>query len=194
MGLSRARQFRSSIVRTLAALVVVAIGGAAQAQVAGAPKSKPKPTVAVPTTPGTSCTTAECHQPIVNHTVRHNPAGTDCSACHVQVGEVAAHKFSLVATAEQLCLKCHQLPTQKHNHAPVVEGKCMECHDPHGSEHKFVLKGDPNRDLCVSCHNAEFMKKAFVHGPVAVGACSTCHKAHSSDTPKLLAASRARRR
>lgn len=154
---------------------------AASAQVAGAPKAN------VPIAPTTNCTTTECHTNIANRTVRHNPKG-DCAQCHIQVGAIPDHKFSLIVPQEQLCLKCHQMPTQKHTHAPVVDGKCMECHDPHGSEHKAVLRADPNRDLCTKCHNDQFMKKAFVHGPVAVGACSTCHVAHSSELPKLLLA------
>lgn len=157
------------------------MAAAAQAQVAGAPKPPTQPVAPQ------NCTT-ECHQPIVKHTFRHNPVAADCTACHVQVGDPATHKFSFSVPKDELCLKCHQLPAEKHSHAPVRDGKCTECHDPHGSEHKAELKGDPNRDLCVKCHNTEFMKKAFVHGPVAVGACATCHKAHSSETPKLLIA------
>ncbi|MEK6701950.1 MAG: cytochrome c3 family protein [Planctomycetota bacterium] len=157
----------------------LAAAGHARAQVAGAPKP------AVPTLTPQSCT-AECHLPIAKHTFRHSQTAADCAVCHVQVGEKAAHKFSLATAKEDLCLKCHQLPVEKHSHAPVTERKCMECHDPHGSEHKAELKGDPNKDLCLKCHNDQFMKKPFVHGPVAAGACATCHKPHSSEHPKLL--------
>ncbi len=178
----------SSAARTLTwALLSLASFGAAHAQVAGAPKRPPAPaTPAV--APGQSCTTTECHQGIVKHTFRHNPAAADCSACHLAVGDPSAHKFALPVSKEELCLRCHQLPAETHGHAPVRDGKCTECHDPHGSEHKAQLVGDPNRDLCVKCHNATFMQKKFVHGPVAVGACVTCHKPHSSDIPKLLSA------
>jgi predicted CXXCH cytochrome family protein len=181
-----------------AALAMAGMG--VQAQVAGAPKrppGQPAPGAAqasgVPgagqfQNPAASCTTTECHQPILNHSVRHNPAAADCSACHVAVGEASAHKFALPVSREDLCIRCHQLPAEAHGHAPVKDGKCMECHDPHGSEHRAQLVGDPNRDLCVRCHNASFMQKKFVHGPVAVGACATCHKPHSSDIPKLLSA------
>lgn len=171
-------------------LLVVLAAAPAWGQVAGAPKpatpAEP-PKTNVPSAATTNCTTTECHQGIAAHTVRHNPTA-ECATCHVQVGSVPDHKFALVAPKEDLCRKCHQLQDGQHRHAPVVEGKCMECHDPHGSEHKSVLRGDPNRDLCLRCHNQEFQKKAFVHGPVAVGACSTCHAAHSSNTPRLLLA------
>lgn len=169
----------SPLARSLGVVAALLSAGIAGGQVAGAPKA---PSTAAP---AQSCT-ATCHQPIINHTVRHNATTGDCATCHVQVGDAAAHKFSLPVTKEELCIKCHQLPAEKHSHAPVRDGQCMACHDPHGSEHKAQLIGDPNRDLCVKCHNADFMKKKFVHGPVAVGACATCHKSHSSDLPKLL--------
>jgi predicted CXXCH cytochrome family protein len=175
------------VVRRLAVLWSAAIGSAllcvtpAAAQIASAPKRPAAPV------PAQSCTT-ECHKPIVKFANLHNPSAADCSVCHIQVGDPAAHKFSYTTPKEELCLKCHQLPAEKFAHAPVAAGQCAECHDPHGSDRKALLKGDPNRTLCVNCHNEQFMKKAFVHGPVAVGACATCHKPHSSDTPKLLLA------
>lgn len=164
---------------SIAAVWLVCVGQV-HAQVAGAPKQKPVTTAA----DGKTCTT-ECHQPIANRSFRHNQAVADCLACHIQIGDAAEHKFSLLAAKEDLCIKCHQMAPEKHSHAPVRDGKCMECHDPHGSEHKGELVGDPNRDLCMKCHG-DLQKKAFVHGPVAVGACATCHKPHSSAEPKLL--------
>lgn len=158
-------------------------------QVAGAPKTPPTQNpLPTPNIPPQSCTTTECHVPIAKHTVRHSQTAADCTACHVQIGEAAAHKFSFTSAKEDLCVKCHQLPLQQHAHAPVKDGKCMDCHDPHGSEFKAELVSDPNRDLCVKCHAANFKNKSFVHGPVAVGACTTCHKPHSSENPKLLLA------
>lgn len=116
----------------------------------------------------------------------HGPAASDCGVCHVQIGEPKDHKFSYVVEKEALCARCHALPHQNVMHAPVKDGKCMECHDPHGSDHKRILKLDPKRDLCLKCHKEELTKGAFVHGPVAVGACIVCHKPHSSENPKLL--------
>ncbi len=161
--------------------VWLAMVSAAHGQVAGAPKQTPL----VAAVDARTCTT-ECHQPIANRSVRHSQTAADCFACHLQIGEVAAHKFSFPVAKEELCIKCHQLPKEAHSHAPVRDGKCMDCHDPHGSEHKAELKLNPNRELCVTCHEANTLKKAFVHGPVAVGACMTCHKPHSSALPKLL--------
>lgn len=188
MGFSRARKTWPAVVCAglFAALLLVG-PGRATGQVAGAPKRVTPPVFpqGVPAA-GQSCTTSECHTGIVSHSVQHKADAAPCAACHLQVGDAAAHKFSFIGTPEQMCIKCHQLPAKAHSHLPVTEGKCLQCHDPHGSEHRAQLLGDPNRDLCMKCHNDQFMKKAFVHGPVAVGACATCHTAHSSELPKLL--------
>lgn len=154
----------------------------ATAQIAGAPKRDPAQA------PAASCTTTECHQSVIKHKVLHNPTAADCSACHLLVGDPKDHKFSYPVPKEELCLKCHKLPAEKTMHAPVRDGKCLDCHDAHGSEHKAQLVADLNRDLCVKCHSATRDNKKFVHGPVAVGACATCHKWHSSENPKLLIA------
>jgi predicted CXXCH cytochrome family protein len=169
--------------RVIAAISLFGVVGlAAKAQIASAPKRSPDQA------PAASCTTAECHQPIVQHRYLHNPTAADCSACHLLVGDPKDHKFAYPVKQEELCIKCHKLPVEKHSHAPVRDGKCLDCHDAHGSEHKAQLVADLNRDLCVKCHSATRDNKKFVHGPVAVGACATCHKWHSSDNPKLLIA------
>lgn len=160
------------------------VGGSAFGQVASAPKPAPP----APAAGGEPSCIAECHQPIIKHSVRHVSRDADCSVCHLPVGAAADHKFAFPVAREDLCVKCHHLAMEKHTHLPVTEGKCMDCHDPHGSEHVAQLVADPNRDLCMKCHTDEFMSKKFVHGPVAVGACLTCHKSHSSQLPNLLLA------
>ena len=46
------------------------------------------------------------------------------------------HKFKLVETEAKLCLTCHKRvdTTGYILHDPVAKGKCLGCHDPHGSE------------------------------------------------------------
>ncbi len=127
----------------------------------------------------------ECHQEVFQHKVMHGPTLSDCQSCHVQ-GNPADHKFFLIRPSEQLCKGCHQLPHEGMEHAPVREGKCQECHDPHGSDFPRMLKADPKRDLCMKCHDKNFIGKKFVHGPVVAGACVVCHQPHSSKEPKLL--------
>jgi len=127
----------------------------------------------------------ECHQDIINHPVMHSVSRERCDACHVQ-GNAKQHRFSFIVAKDQLCVRCHAVPHEGVMHAPVQQGRCLECHDPHGSDHPRSLIADPQRALCVKCHTQEFPPSQFVHGPVAVGACIVCHKPHSSKEPGLL--------
>lgn len=172
----------SSLVFAIAAATLLMIAGSSLGQIASAPKRS------ADQAPAASCTTADCHQPIIQHKFLHNPTAADCTACHVAVGEAKDHRFTYPVPEQELCITCHKLPLEQHAHAPVRDGKCLDCHDAHGSAHKAQLVADLNRDLCVKCHSATRDNKKFVHGPVAVGACATCHKWHSSDNANLLIA------
>ncbi|MBM4107556.1 MAG: hypothetical protein FJ255_01880 [Phycisphaerae bacterium] len=155
---------------------LVALGVLAAAQ--------PPPAPPAAGVPSRTCA-KECHQEILGHRVMHGPAANDCQACHVQ-GNPEEHKFYLITAPEQLCARCHTTPHKSTTHAPFKEGKCHECHDPHGAERPRMLVADPNRDLCTKCHQEDFTGLGFVHGPVAVGACIICHEAHTSSQPRLL--------
>jgi predicted CXXCH cytochrome family protein len=166
----------------LAALVALALGALCSTAVG---QLAPNPPIPAINSHSQTCAN-ECHKEVFNHKVMHGPVQRDCAACHIQTGEAKDHKFAFLVPKEQLCVRCHALPHETSLHAPVKEGKCTECHDPHGSDHTHVLVADPGRDLCMKCHQKDFAKSKFVHGPVAVGACIVCHKAHSSTQPKLL--------
>jgi predicted CXXCH cytochrome family protein len=74
-------------------------------------------------------------------------------------------------------------------HAPVRDGQCVTCHDPHGSAQKSLLK-TKFQDLCATCHPAvrEWTTRTRVHSPVRQGDCTRCHNAHASDAEHLLVA------
>lgn len=174
-------RWRAALLIALAWVWLGVASPSAWAQIAGARKRPTQPVAPK------DCTASECHQDVLKHTFVHDQKAADCTACHLQIGKMEDHQFALPAAPEELCTKCHQLPAKAHGHQPVTEGKCMSCHDPHGSEFKAELRGDPNKTLCTMCHHTtDVTNKKYVHGPVAVGACTTCHVAHSSDEPKLL--------
>jgi predicted CXXCH cytochrome family protein len=164
----------------LVALVLwAASGDGAFAQEGAKPGGKGEPFVS-PT-----CA-KECHQEITQRKGLHRAAQESCESCHV-VTDQEKHTFSLVTkTREELCKKCHSLPHQNVAHPPVRDGKCYECHDPHGSEYPHLLVADPRRELCTRCHSQTVGQAKHVHGPVAFGACVICHKPHGSSEPKLL--------
>ena len=159
---------------------VLALVGIAAAQRVGQPAGEPpsRPTAAQ------TCV-GSCHQDILDRKVMHGPAVRDCATCHVLV-DADEHTFAYPMDVADLCVRCHSLAPQNVTHEPVRQGKCLECHDPHGSDHPSALLADPNRDLCGRCHRDDVGNGEFVHGPVVVGACVVCHEPHASREPSLL--------
>jgi predicted CXXCH cytochrome family protein len=72
-------------------------------------------------------------------------------------------------------------------HDPVAQGKCLGCHDPHGSEEKSLVRKSPAGKLCNECHNKKpVLTRKYAHQPVARGECLACHRPHGSKAKKLL--------
>jgi predicted CXXCH cytochrome family protein len=91
-----------------------------------------------------------------------------------------------------LCYRCHDKLKNATNqmryiHNPFKEGRCRDCHDPHVSDLKGLLRYDIN-ELCTSCHNKIMnpSEKPFIHQALRSGRCTDCHLPHGSDRPKLL--------
>ncbi len=140
-----------------------------------------------PTEPVTTCVTAECHQGTLSGKILHGPvAQKKCEGCHL-LTDATGHLFSYVVGQSKLCAFCHTQSNRTVVHEPFAKGDCTGCHDPHGSDHEFILLDDPAGTLCFRCHKIEdFKSRKYVHGPVAAGACIVCHEAHSSWTQHLL--------
>lgn len=145
-----------------------------------------------------ACTAEGCHATLNRKRFVHSPVAKNaCESCHHATTDVATGKvpqgqcvaaWKLARPAEELCLACHKVVTKNFAHKPVQEGKCTGCHDPHQSEHAYMLKQDPASDLCFSCHEKkDYDSKPFAHPPAKSGACILCHDAHSSWNPRLLA-------
>jgi len=138
-----------------------------------------------PTTSQKTCVTNECHGEYSNKPNVHGPVGLgDCKSCH-EAEDVSKHTFALVGKEPALCEKCHMDKAKKKNvHVPLKDG-CTQCHDPHITGNKFMLRGKTVADSCKQCHKIG-LNMQYMHGPAAVGQCTICHDAHSSDHDKLL--------
>ena len=94
-----------------------------------------------------------------------------------------------------LCRGCHAdkvnaILAKSRVHQAVVQGDaCRNCHTPHASKTKGLLRGS-TESVCGACH-ADTLKRgaaaAAKHKPVADGQCGACHDPHSGDAPPLLA-------
>ncbi|MBN1956888.1 MAG: cytochrome C [Desulfuromonadales bacterium] len=142
-----------------------------------------------------SCSTADCHADLNDIEFSHMPvADGDCTACHEQVTEQhpaqTGSSFQLVEAGAKLCYQCHDKYGRKLTvHAPVAEGDCLSCHDPHGSNQgpKLLPTDHDLTALCSNCHDSAMFTEAFGHGPAVAGACTQCHNPHEANQLGLLA-------
>lgn len=116
---------------------------------------------------------------VENH--EHGPyAAKYCDGCHEPGrGNV------LVAPAEKLCERCHDLDLRKSFvHGPLVAGGCLVCHDPHQSRYPYMLVAE-SKTFCLRCHERNALRRIAGHEE-ADRACTACHEAHMSDRRFLL--------
>lgn len=141
----------------------------------------------------TSCITSACHSTLTKVKYGHGPVeAEECAECHgTSKGHASnpkKNKFAAIKNVSAKCYGCHdKFPPKKYTHAPVADGECIACHNPHGSDNKFLL-AEKGSKLCFNCHDDEIIKGKFVHGPAAVGGCIACHEPHTSDYEKNLRA------
>lgn len=117
----------------------------------------------------------------------HPLNGVACTDCHTLMKPAP----KLLARAEpEVCLQCHRERQAELNFPsrhPIREGKirCSDCHNPHGSETKKLVKAATVNQLCVSCHAEKEGPFLFEHPPVTES-CTLCHSPHGTTANNLL--------
>jgi predicted CXXCH cytochrome family protein len=115
-------------------------------------------------------------------------------------GELLSEETSRVVEVESeltqdkrdLCWTCHgdmgPLMQADFRHAPFDKGYCTNCHDPHASDFRVLLK-QKEEDLCPSCHPIGFeLARDQLHPPFEGRYCTNCHDPHASDYYGILLA------
>ena len=108
--------------------------------------------------------------------------------------KVSTNSLLARSTINETCARCHQQQRaefNKRSHMPLPEGKmsCVDCHNPHGSVTKPLLKADSTNTVCYACHAEKRGPMLWEHAPVRES-CTNCHSPHGSNHDKLLVASR----
>lgn len=96
----------------------------------------------------------------------------------------------LVLPGNELCMMCHgdmgAMRNAAYPHAPFANGNCVDCHDPHASDHTNMLTMDV-QNLCVTCHPiGRELSRAQAHAPVEGFHCLDCHDPHGSAYKGIL--------
>jgi len=138
-----------------------------------------------------TCVNSGCHNYVMRGWFKHPPAREDCTNCHNYVKgnhpDDNGKEFELNAKVPDLCTNCHDINKgEKSKHAPVAQGNCLTCHDPHSSDVKELVKTEKGKSICLKCHDVSGKNMASVHGPVLKNECNKCHEPHNSKYPKLL--------
>jgi len=118
---------------------------------------------------------ASAHPPFEEH---------KCTSCH-------AGEFSnaLIKPQPYLCYTCHVDFNSKYQllHGPASSGYCTYCHDPHGSDHKKLLR-ITGQDLCFQCHEPKQVLKNKKHENIGKENCTECHNPHGGENRSFLKA------
>jgi DmsE family decaheme c-type cytochrome len=64
---------------------------------------------------------------------------------------------------------------------------CIDCHSPHGSPTRPLLRADSVNEVCYACHAEKRGPLLWEHAPVREN-CTLCHTPHGSNHEKLLVA------
>jgi predicted CXXCH cytochrome family protein len=92
----------------------------------------------------------------------------------------------MVEAPGQVCGTCHsdimEIGRLQHGHAPVAQGDCVSCHEPHQGKNDNLLK-HKGGELCGTCHGDVLSRinSGDAHAPAAMGLCLTCHTSHGSE-------------
>jgi DmsE family decaheme c-type cytochrome len=119
---------------------------------------------------------------------QHQKSGVACNDCH----RAHAPKDRMVtrATQAEACYTCHKkqrADMQKMSAHPVDAAKmtCSDCHNPHGSNTKSLLKRNSVNETCFNCH-AEKRGPFLWQHTSANDDCMNCHQPHGSNAAPLL--------
>lgn len=124
----------------------------------------------------------------------HTSNDVGCADCHNPMQNVSASALLVRPTVAETCFQCHpqqRAEFRKRSHMPVLEGKmtCTDCHNPHGSVTRPMLKADSVNDVCYTCHAEKRGPFIWEHAPVRES-CVNCHQPHGSNHDKLLVTAR----
>jgi DmsE family decaheme c-type cytochrome len=120
----------------------------------------------------------------------HERRGLSCTDCHNPMARLSPEGVMAKSSVSEVCTTCHRdvrVQFNRRSHMPLPEGQlsCVDCHNPHGSVTRPLLKTDTVNETCYSCHADKRGPFLFEHAPVRES-CLNCHTPHGSNHANLL--------
>jgi len=117
----------------------------------------------------------------------HQTRGNACTSCHTMHTK---DKVLTKLTQPEVCFNCHKQQRVEVNRMfrhPILEGKvvCSDCHNPHGSIGRALMKRDSVVETCYQCHAEKRGPFVHAHEPVNED-CSICHNPHGTVADSML--------
>jgi DmsE family decaheme c-type cytochrome len=117
----------------------------------------------------------------------HQTRNTACTSCHTMH---ARDKVLTKVTQPEVCFTCHKqqrIDANRMFRHPILEGKvaCSDCHNPHGSIGRALMKRDSVVETCYQCHAEKRGPFVHQHDPVTED-CSICHNPHGTVADSML--------
>jgi DmsE family decaheme c-type cytochrome len=152
----------------------------------------------------------KCHKEERNfsaHEFQFSPHATGlqgCTDCHSE--HYVNEPYMLKERPNSLCLSCHrevESDFSKRSHHPLKDEtvmsplttsrqdsklKCVDCHNPHGSDTKMSKIHKQTKNTCTKCHPSTRGPFFFEHrvNPGSENNCSACHLPHGSSHKNML--------
>ncbi len=118
----------------------------------------------------------------------HQSRDITCANCHTV--HTPRDPVLTKITQPDVCFACHKQQRAEINrvfrHA-IVEGKvaCSDCHNPHGSAGRALMKRDSVVETCFQCHAEKRGPFVHNHEPVQED-CTLCHNPHGTVADSML--------
>jgi predicted CXXCH cytochrome family protein len=102
-----------------------------------------------------------------------------CAECHTGVRRPSPR------AEVETCTSCHRklAVVFPYVHGPVAAGKCLVCHDPHGSNRQALATAEA-KELCIRCHDQPSSLEHIDKARSRV--CHLCHNPHASMNRRFL--------
>jgi DmsE family decaheme c-type cytochrome len=124
----------------------------------------------------------------------HDTSRVACSDCHNPMAKFSETGLLARGNVNETCFTCHaqqRAEFRRRSHMPLLEGRvsCTDCHNPHGSATRPLIKADSVNQLCTGCHAEKRGPFIWEHAPVRRN-CLECHTPHGSNHEAMLIVAR----